>query len=928
MNNFVRVLRSDDVVPDAVATPAFSMLVPIIEKAPTATDAIEAARTLIGRCVPSDESPLAAVLDWWFVVTTGEPTANNGAHRLPGSLDPSVRLPMQAIMRLVEEGLVTDRPVAEWLRRNRELATAIPGVEKSLELSSHGASKLPGERQAWDQATAEFRPAVTNIRSNRRAEAVETDRRDFEQTMRAAGIDKNSRRWNEMVKRWQTTITAINHAVELQHLVQPWVLREVPDLVTELPSAVELTVGPLAAALLRPVLAESAAGSVDPEVVAEQLDAACRSADRKGRYRLARLACAWWQETRQEIPALDELLERHETLTEALTTLRQRPGVDTQDVELHLMDDDIDNAEAAVRQIQETLARRERLRRVAQQYESLCQKVTEGGLSEEPDWQERLQHHEVKLREVEADLDTTDPRELEREIAATSRHLSVKLDSMLQERVGDLEDLVDRLEALRSPASVLSHWRGRVRDIQAQPGGRGASDLKRKLSEEVDEHLRTGREEVGRLLQETNQILTDESADFGEEVLAEFVARRSAVDSLLLRDTELDAEDLIDARTRAESLRRDLDTQRIPRWRASEGEARLLEHLIAYCTESLDFDETDIRRLHVSIKTKPFVILAGLTGSGKSSLTRLYAEALGANSNNEGFRRVAVRPDWIDQSEVLGFVNPVSNRFVPGWLAETVRRCERRPDRLHFVLLDEMNLAPVEQYLAELLSAMEEARSGSEKVHLRLYAEGEEPENRYEWQHELSFPQNLVIVGTVNVDETTRPLSERVIDRANVLHLSVEVTDRHHHGSGQSEGPWQVDFAEWQKVCESVPTDVHHPFLVEVARILRSAGIGVGLRAHVELERFLANAVGVMEDEPALDWGIVQRIIPKIRGFKGQLTGALEDLVTELETVGASESVAIVRRWLDDGVSDDEYLDGTDPRLTLARRWERDENGS
>ena len=439
-----------------------------------------------------------------------------------------------------------------------------------------------------------------------------------------------------------------------------------------------------------------------------------------------------------------------------------------------------------------------------------------------------------------------------------------------------------------------------------------------ELEDEIERIRRERRESVERRISTVEKVLTDERGDFTEADAGDFVKRRTEIEALL-DDPEVSDAELVGAGTVAEALLRDLEKHRIHQWTASEGEASLVEHLIEYCTGSLDFDPEDIRRLHVALKTKPFVILAGLTGSGKSSLTRLYAEAVGARAGSGQFRRVAVRPDWIDQSEVLGFVNPVSHRFVPGWLAETVRRCERSPDRLHFVLLDEMNLAPVEQYLAELLSAMEEARSGSLDVQLPLYSRGEKPENVDEWPPDLRYPDNLIIVGTVNVDETTRPLSERVIDRANVLHLSVKLSERHHGGGGRSKRPWHVSTTDWRKVSVNDPSPDHHEFLVDVADILRRANIGVGLRAHVELERFLANAKGIIDPEPALDWGIVQRIIPKIRGFKGPLTEALQELSEEFNKVGSRQSAAIVERWLSDSFSDDEYLDGTDPRLTLAR---------
>ena len=376
---------------------------------------------------------------------------------------------------------------------------------------------------------------------------------------------------------------------------------------------------------------------------------------------------------------------------------------------------------------------------------------------------------------------------------------------------------------------------------------------------------------------------------------------------------------MTDARDRAEELRREVEDGRIYRWQAEHGEGALVDHLLHYCRGTLDFHRTDIRRLYVSLKTRPFVILAGLTGSGKSSLTRTFAEACGANGSNGRFRRIAVKPEWIDQTEVLGFVNPISEYFVPGWLAETVQDCERDPDRLHFVLLDEMNLAPVEQYLAEWLSAIEEARLGSDDVWLPLYSSALTPKNADEWPHSVKFPENLIIVGTVNVDETTRPLSERVIDRANVLLLSIEVSDRHHKPSGQALTPWHVGLTEFRKVCTTQPSDEPHEFLVDVADILRQASIGVGLRAHIELERFVANAEGILDPNSALDWGIVQRIIPKIRGFKRTLVESLRELLEEFDKAGAEQSAAIVRRWLDDSVSDDEFLEGTDARLALAR---------
>lgn len=247
------------------------------------------------------------------------------------------------------------------------------------------------------------------------------------------------------------------------------------------------------------------------------------------------------------------------------------------------------------------------------------------------------------------------------------------------------------------------------------------------------------------------------------------------------------------------------------------------------------------------------------------------------------------------------------------------RQCERDPDQIHVVLLDEMNLAPVEQYLAEYLSALEEARAGSDRTRLPLYSSGLSPDNVDEWPESLAFPLNLVVIGTVNVDETTRVLSDRVLDRANVLQLSVAVSDAHHRPRTRSVQPWHVPFPEWDSICLLQPHDGHHEFLVEVSELLQGVGIGVGQRAHIELERFVTNARGILSPELSLDLGILQRIVPKIRGFKRDLADGLVELREIFESADCERSAAVISSWLDDRVSDDEFLDGTDARIGLLR---------
>lgn len=908
MAKLTKIIRSTEPVSETDANAAFELLVPIIETDPSAEDAVETAGDVISRCALDDDRHLSHVLDWWYVVTTGRQSANGGAHRLPDSLDATVKSCMDAVIRL-DVAL----PAAEWLDKRRQLDSMLAGLDEALRLDHYGTVKLPGEREVWSSFSEQLGATAVQLKANRQATPAEIDFRKLEQELRDRGVEVGSRRYKQMLKRYREATDRVNAIVDLQGEVEPWIRRTTPGLIGEVPSEFKHAVGPLAEALLRPILAANVAPPVDRAMVAERIDAAGRSGDRRGRYKLARVVAAWCEQTGQEIASLEEELRRHRGLTAALAELEAKlsvPGDGIDEIRLHVLDDDIDGAEKVLARLREQISRRERAELAHRQLEGLRRKLRESSLSEDATWNQRV-------TEIEKRLDVADPHEMAREIGAAQTELSAQLDRLLQEQQEDLRQLLEPLNDLRAADSTMREWDRRIAELERR-GGRGANELKQEIEEELQRLRVECRAVVDETLRRVDGILTDEREDFSGEDIGYFANWHSEIEARL-QDPDLTDGQLTDARESANELWGDLEDRRIYRWQADQGEGDLVEHLLHYCRGALDFDPTDILRMYVSLKTRPFVILAGLTGSGKSSLTRTYAEAFGASGVNGRFRRIAVRPDWIDQTDVLGFVNPISERFVPGWLAETVRDCEREPDRLHFVLLDEMNLAPVEQYLAEWLSAIEEARSGSEDVRMPLYSSALTPKNADEWPSSLTFPDNLIIVGTVNVDETTRPLSERVLDRANVLLLSVEVSDRHHESNGQTPAPWHVGVTEWRKVCTTEPSDVHHPFLVEIADILRQASIGVGLRAHLELERFVANAEGILDDVSALDWGIVQRIIPKIRGFKGHLAESLKELLEEFDNVGADQSASIVRRWLDDGVSDDEFLEGTDPRLALAR---------
>ncbi|MDB4932554.1 MAG: hypothetical protein JWM10_5038, partial [Myxococcaceae bacterium] len=185
-------------------------------------------------------------------------------------------------------------------------------------------------------------------------------------------------------------------------------------------------------------------------------------------------------------------------------------------------------------------------------------------------------------------------------------------------------------------------------------------------------------------------------------------------------------------------------------------------------SEGLRFELDHLRAVLVGLRTRPFAVFAGVSGTGKTRLALRLAQFVTAGLPGGADARVAVvsvRPDWIDSRGLLGYLNVM--REPPAYeLTAALRlllRAAERPGEAHFLILDEMNLARPEHYLAELLSAME---SGA-PIDLHGRAEPVSASDRSGVvPSSLRFGANVFVLGTINVDETTHPLSAKVLDRA------------------------------------------------------------------------------------------------------------------------------------------------------------------
>lgn len=298
-------------------------------------------------------------------------------------------------------------------------------------------------------------------------------------------------------------------------------------------------------------------------------------------------------------------------------------------------------------------------------------------------------------------------------------------------------------------------------------------------------------------------------------------------------------------------------------------EGALLAHVRSYiAARGYYFDDETILNYHISLKARPFVILAGLSGTGKSKLSQLYAEALGHTTRDERYLRVAVRPSWNDDRYLLGYLNTITGDYVAEPALDFLVQAEQDRENLYFLCLDEMNLAHVEYYFSQFLSALEEEDTADRRIPLfsRSLAESMESEGKeIGCGREIIVSPNLLFTGTINVDETTQPLSDKVIDRANTIEF-FEVDLEKVPMRRPTPEVTRIPAATWHSYRALTPDASHREHVIAIGKILNEAGLGLGYRVLREIELYLANSRGLLDLNVAFDLQVKQRILPRVRG--------------------------------------------------------------
>jgi len=323
-----------------------------------------------------------------------------------------------------------------------------------------------------------------------------------------------------------------------------------------------------------------------------------------------------------------------------------------------------------------------------------------------------------------------------------------------------------------------------------------------------------------------------------------------------------------------------------------------------------------------AIKSKPFLLLAGISGTGKSRIVRELAHACWDEGSEEyksqkpkNFEMVQVKPNWHDSSELIGYVSRVSGSpvFVAGDFLKFVAKAWENLEVPHFLCLDEMNLAPVEQYFAEYLSVVESRKADEngvittdpilkkceEQWYFDLTAQlTRDDEVRARFNKDgIAIPQNLIVVGTVNMDETTFSFSRKVLDRAmtiemNEVDLYGGLDDRHEKigkleaGNLIGTSVEGVDvYRENKEVCDTALN-----YLQAVNLNLEGTPFKVAYRTRNEFLLYVVNNLPYNKDKDgkeipqqeviarALDEITSMKILSRIEGDSDKIGNLLEEL--------------------------------------------------
>ena len=554
--------------------------------------------------------------------------------------------------------------------------------------------------------------------------------------------------------------------------------------------------------------------------------------------------------------------------------------------------------------------------------------------------QSEQERRKVELEQNERILERKEQR-LEQQWQTKNDELQEQLDSLLEEEreslASERKTLKGENTRLRESLHVQTELVGTLDQLKKQLGDQDPAEVLRELNSKTDEIKRLREEMVNRPTEADREKYTQMKQEEErlkarvEELTTQVESNASQIEEtseLRRKNSELTADNrMLTQRAdrfegAANEAQAELERLRAAYERPAEVAARYKEIELPHIKadkvaqpQRADIDETTwltgvgnacntyglhfhpriLKAFHTALKTaewSPLTVLAGVSGTGKSELPRLYSHFGGLM-----FEPLSVQPNWDSQESMLGFFNSIDNKFdaqpVLRFLAQSQKQWVENgddsypglQDAICLVLLDEMNLAHPELYFAEFLSKLELRRGikGSDVPCLPVKIGAGMP------AYQLPLGRNVLWTGTMNQDETTKSLSDKVLDRSIIVHfprpttlkrrLKLSPLDEKNRGPLLHKRSWQSWLAKGTSLTEE-NIKPFKQFIEDMNASLSVAGRAIGHRVWQSVEYYMANypdvrAAQASGDEDALGKALhiafedqlVQKVMPKLRGI-------------------------------------------------------------
>jgi hypothetical protein len=525
---------------------------------------------------------------------------------------------------------------------------------------------------------------------------------------------------------------------------------------------------------------------------------------------------------------------------------------------------------------------------------------------------------EIRAIREEIEAEIIQKQSIDAELASARADLAAVHDRLAAaERLFALNDEMKREQAaleskiaeMRSEAMELNEAQERVKRLEALSEGLGREVVRLEglhqaaaaQLAQVQENLAAERQTAATAHAEFTQTAAkvaaaEERAKAVDSEISTLEARRSSLMAQVARMEDAIAEasgtDAPDREEAAEERLKELKTlppvlAQMKTWknRAAENEADAMARVLQRLERSgLHYDRRIVYAFHTAMKTNDttqMAVLAGISGTGKSQLPRQYAAGMGI-----GFLQVPVQPRWDSPQDLMGFYNYIEKRYRPTDMARALYHLDvlnnsksEFQDQMMMILLDEMNLARVEYYFSDFLSRLE-SRPAASRVSDQALRKDAEIELEIPMPRGMDAPRifpgyNLLFAGTMNEDESTQSLSDKVVDRANVLRFSAPNKMRPTSQQGEIPEPEALSAKRWRSWVKPVSVVENEPVVVDsvdrMVNLMKGFKRPFGHRLGRAIMGYVGNysSFGQPQDflVPLADQ-VEMRLLPKLRGIE------------------------------------------------------------